>query len=146
VVTGFEPVDILQAIAMLVDQLEEGEAKVEIQYTRAVSPEGNTRAMAVLNEVFEPCDAVWRGLGPIPQSGLAFREAFQAFDAARRFSIELPESKEPAGCACGDILRGIRTPPECRLFRKVCTPTHPIGPCMVSSEGTCAAYFKYSDA
>ena len=145
VVTGFEPIDILQSIAMLVDQLEKGEARVEIQYTRAVAAEGNLKAQAVLKEVFEPSDAYWRGLGKIPLSGLKIREEFKNLDAERAFSLSVPVAQEPPGCACGEILRGIKTPIECLLFRKVCNPTHPVGPCMVSTEGTCAAYYKYSD-
>jgi len=143
VVVGFEPLDILQGIYMLVRQVEAEEARVEIQYRRAVTPEGNQNALRTMDRVFEPCDAPWRGLGVIPKSGLAFREAYRAFDAEAHFDVDVPDSPEPPGCKCGDILRGGLTPVECRLFRKLCTPENPIGPCMVSSEGTCAAYFKY---
>ncbi len=143
VVVGFEPVDILQGIYMLVSQIEAGEAKVEIQYRRAVAPEGNQNALKTMSRVFEPCDAPWRGLGVIPKSGLAFREAYRAFDAEALFDIDAPDSPEPPGCKCGDVLRGVMTPVECKLFRNVCNPENPIGPCMVSSEGTCAAYYKY---
>ena len=143
VVVGFEPVDILQGIYMLVSQIEAGEAKVEIQYRRAVAPEGNQNALKTLSRVFEPCDAPWRGLGVIPKSGLAFREAYRAFDAEALFDIDAPDSPEPPGCKCGDVLRGVMTPVECKLFRNVCNPENPIGPCMVSSEGTCAAYYNY---
>jgi hydrogenase expression/formation protein HypD len=143
VVVGFEPVDILQGIYMLVSQIEAGEAKVEIQYRRAVAPEGNQNALKTLSRVFEPCDAPWRGLGVIPKSGLAFREAYRAFDAEALFDIDAPDSPEPPGCKCGDVLRGVMTPVECKLFRNVCNPENPVGPCMVSSEGTCAAYYKY---
>jgi hydrogenase expression/formation protein HypD len=143
VVTGFEPVDILQGILMLVEQLESGRAEVEIQYTRAVSPEGNPGARAIMEKVFEPCDAPWRGLGKIPGSGLAIRESYAAFDAGNRFDLEVPAAHEPPGCLCAQVLRGAATPPECKFFRNACTPGTPIGPCMVSSEGTCAAYFKY---
>jgi hydrogenase expression/formation protein HypD len=143
VVVGFEPVDILQGIHMLVKQVEAGEARVEIQYTRAVAPEGNPNAMRMLDQVFEPCDAPWRGLGVIPQSGLAVREAYRAFDADHLFDLDVPDAPEPPGCKCGDILRGVMTPIDCKLFRKTCTPQDPVGPCMVSTEGTCAAYYKY---
>jgi hydrogenase expression/formation protein HypD len=143
VVVGFEPVDILQGIYMLVSQIEAGEAKVEIQYRRAVAPEGNQNALKTMSRVFEPCDAPWRGLGVIPKSGLAFREAYRAFDAEALFDIDAPDSPEPPGCKCGDVLRGVMTPVECKLFRNVCNPENPVGPCMVSSEGTCAAYYKY---
>jgi len=143
VVVGFEPVDILQGIYMLVSQIEAGEAKVEIQYRRAVAPEGNQNALKTLSRVFEPCDAPWRGLGVIPKSGLALREAYRAFDAEALFDVDVPDSPEPPGCKCGDVLRGVMTPVECKLFRNVCNPENPIGPCMVSSEGTCAAYYKY---
>jgi hydrogenase expression/formation protein HypD len=143
VVVGFEPVDILQGIYMLVSQIEAGEPRVEIQYRRAVAPEGNQNALKTMSRVFEPCDAPWRGLGVIPKSGLALREAYRAFDAEALFDIDAPDSPEPPGCKCGDVLRGVQTPVECKLFRKVCNPENPIGPCMVSSEGTCGAYYKY---
>jgi hydrogenase expression/formation protein HypD len=143
VVVGFEPVDILQGIYMLIAQIEAGEPKVEIQYRRAVAPEGNQNALKTMSRVFEPCDAPWRGLGIIPKSGLALREAYRAFDADALFDIDAPDSPEPPGCECGDVLRGVQTPVGCKLFRKVCNPENPIGPCMVSSEGTCAAYYKY---
>ncbi len=143
VVTGFEPVDILQGILMLVEQIESDRAEVEIQYARGVSPDGNPGALGMMEKVFEPCDAPWRGLGHIPRSGLAIRKSFDAFDAENRFDLEVPAAREPAGCLCARVLRGAATPPECKLFRKACAPRTPIGPCMVSSEGTCAAYFKY---
>ncbi len=144
VVMGFEPLDILQGISMLVDQVEAGEARVEIQYRRAVSPEGNPTALRTMDKVFQPCDAPWRGLGMIPNSGLAFRDVYRAFDAEAAFDLNVPDSPEPPGCKCGDVLRGVNTPTECSLFRKVCNPENPIGPCMVSSEGTCAAYYRFS--
>jgi hydrogenase expression/formation protein HypD len=143
VVVGFEPVDILQGIYMLVSQIEAGEARVEIQYRRAVAPEGNQNALKILSRVFEPCDAPWRGLGVIPKSGLALREEYRAFDAEALFDIDTPDSPEPPGCKCGEVLRGVITPVECKLFRNICNPENPIGPCMVSSEGTCGAYYKY---
>jgi hydrogenase expression/formation protein HypD len=145
VVVGFEPLDILQGILMLVQQIEADEARVEIQYVRGASPEGNPSALRLMDEVFEPCDTPWRGLGIIPMSGLALREKYAAHDAARRFDLEVPAAKEPAGCLCAEVLRGVARPFDCKLFRKACTPRSPVGPCMVSSEGTCAAYFKYHD-
>ncbi len=143
VVTGFEPVDVLQGIAMLMRQLREGRAEIEIAYTRGVRPEGNQVALAAIDEVFETCTATWRGLGPIPDSGYAIREKYRAFDAVARFQPVVEKTVEHAGCRCGDILRGAQSPDECPLFGKVCTPENPIGPCMVSSEGSCAAYYRY---
>jgi len=143
VVAGFEPVDILQSILMLVRRIENGEACAEIQYTRAVSPEGNPAALGLINEVFQPCDSTWRGLGSIPLSGLALRKEFAAHDAGALFDLDIPPAREPAGCRCADVLKGTIRPPECPLFRKACTPRSPVGACMVSAEGTCAAYFKY---
>lgn len=143
VVSGFEPVDILQSIEMLVRQVESHKPKVEIQYSRVVKPEGNPRARGIMDEVFEPGDEEWRGFGMIPLSGLKLRKNYQDLDAGTRFDIRLPQSKEPAGCRCGDVLRGIILPNQCPLFATNCTPENPIGACMVSSEGTCAAYYKY---
>jgi hydrogenase expression/formation protein HypD len=143
VVTGFEPVDILQGVLMLVEQIESDRAEVEIQYARGVSPEGNPGALSIMEKVFEPCDAPWRGLGNIPKSGLAIRKSFAALDAENRFDLAVPAAREPAGCLCAQVLRGAAIPPECKFFKNACTPRTPIGPCMVSSEGTCAAYFKY---
>jgi hydrogenase expression/formation protein HypD len=143
VVTGFEPADVLGGILMLVKQVEEGRSQVEIQYTRAVSPQGNPQAVALMERVFEPCDAPWRGLGPIPLSGLAIREEFGHLDASRRFDTQVPPATDHPGCRCGDVLRGLMKPPECKLFDTVCTPSAPLGPCMVSAEGTCAAWYKY---
>lgn len=145
VVTGFEPVDILQGLLMLVDLFQSGRGEVAIQYQRGAAPDGNPKAREVMNLVFEPVDAPWRGLGVIPGSGLGIRPEFQAWDARRRFDLEVPPASEPPGCRCGDVLRGLLIPPDCRLFRRGCNPDHPIGPCMVSSEGTCAAYFKYGE-
>ncbi len=145
VITGFEPVDILQGIHMIVQQFESGRAEVEIAYKRSVAPEGNPAALAILEQVFEPADADWRGIGVIPGTGLAIREEYADLDAAKRFQIDPPEVKEIAGCQCGDVLRGVVLPFECRLFAKSCTPEHPIGPCMVSSEGSCAAYYRFTD-
>ena len=143
VVAGFEPADILGAVSMLLRQLAEGRATVEIEYRRAVRPEGNRRAQATLAEVFRVADARWRGLGEIPQSGYELAEEFAEFDAARRFDVEPPPPAEPAGCRCGDVLRGAADPPDCPLFGKACTPRRPVGACMVSSEGACQAWFRY---
>ena len=143
VITGFEPVDVLQGIAMIMRQLHEGRAEIEIAYSRGVLKEGNPVALAAIEEVFETVDATWRGLGVIPGSGYAIRDEYKEFDAFARFSPEVEPTQEPKGCRCGDVLRGIMAPNECPLFRKVCTPENPIGPCMVSSEGSCAAYFRY---
>lgn len=143
VITGFEPVDVLQGIAMIMRQLHEGRAEIEIAYSRGVMKEGNSVALAAIEEVFETVDATWRGLGVIPGSGYAIRDEYKEFDAFARFSPEVEPTQEPKGCRCGDVLRGIMAPNECPLFRKVCTPENPIGPCMVSSEGSCAAYFRY---
>ncbi len=143
VITGFEAVDVLQGIAMILRQLHEGRAEIEIAYARGVMPQGNPTALAAIDEVFETCTATWRGLGEIPNSGYRIREEFAEFDALRRFSPEIEPTVEPKGCRCGDVLRGIMAPSECPLFRKVCTPENPVGPCMVSSEGSCAAYYRY---
>jgi hydrogenase expression/formation protein HypD len=143
VITGFEPLEILEGVYMLLRQRKEKRTAIEIQYSRAVKEEGNQHALAILNAVFEPIDARWRGLGVIPKSGLMLREEFAAMDAAQAFDIPYEEVEDPPGCLCGEILQGIRRPPDCALFGTRCTPEEPIGPCMVSSEGSCAAYFKY---
>ncbi|MFY9399122.1 MAG: hydrogenase formation protein HypD [Desulfomonilia bacterium] len=140
VITGFEPVDILQGICQILNQIIEGRYSVEIQYTRGVKPEGNPRAQALLEEVFTPVDARWRGLGTIPASGLGFSDKYLDFDARKRFEIPEIHSEDAPGCRCGEILKGRISPLECPLFRTMCTPENPVGPCMVSSEGTCAAY------
>lgn len=143
VVCGFEPVDILETILLLVRQIEKNEARVEIQYQRGATAQGNPKARELLYQVFEPCSAVWRGLGAIPESGLTLRPAYRRFAAEDVFDLQVPPAKDHPGCGCGEVLRGMITPLECPLFRKACTPESPIGPCMVSTEGTCAAYFKY---
>ena len=142
-ITGFEPLDVLQGIAMLMRQLHEGRAEIENAYARGVMAEGNPVALAAIDDVFETCTATWRGLGPIEGSGYRIREQYAQFDALRRFEPEIEETREPRGCRCGDVLRGIMAPNECPLFRTVCSPENPVGPCMVSSEGSCAAYFRY---
>ena len=143
VITGFEPVDVLQGIAMLGRQLHEGRAEIEIAYARGVMPEGNPVALAAIDEVFETCTATWRGLGDIPGSGYRIRDEFANFYAVRRFEPDVEPTRDPKGCRCGDVLRARIAPNECPLFRTVCTPENPVGPCMVSSEGSCAAYYRY---
>ena len=143
VVSGFEPLDILQCVDMLVAQVENGESKVEIAYRRGVRPEGNREALKLMEQVFETCPAEWRGVGEVADSGLKLRKEYQAFDAELAFDIEPGPAYEPVGCICGDILRGVKTPADCRLFGKACTPEYPVGPCMVSSEGSCSAYYLY---
>ncbi len=145
VVAGFEAADMAEGLEMLARQILEGRAEVEIQYRRAVERTPNARATAILAEVFEECDAVWRGLGVIPGSGLRPRARFAAHDAARVFpDLPRPTPRAPTGCRCGDILRGVMTPPECPLFGGRCTPERPVGACMVSSEGACAAWHRYA--
>ena len=143
VVAGFEPIDALLGIYMLIRQFEEQRCAIEIEYDRVVTWEGNTRAQEVINEVFEPSDSLWRGIGNIPGSGLSFRQTYSEFDAEKRFSMPKGVDAEPKGCMCGSVLKGLITPDKCPLFAKACTPEFPIGPCMVSSEGTCAAWYKY---
>ncbi len=143
VVAGFEPVDMMQAILMLAVQIESGTPKVEVQYQRVVNTDGNKIALGMLDEVFELRDDTWRGLGVIARSGLKIRENLSSFDAEKHFTVEVPESTEPRGCICGQILRGLKTPVDCGLFAKKCTPADPVGACMVSGEGTCATYYKY---
>lgn len=142
VITGFEPVDILSGIYLILCQILKHDYFVEIQYTRGVSPGGNARARALTEEVFKPGDARWRGLGPIPGSGLHFRDEYRGFDAGLRHEVPEITSYEPKGCRCGEILKGIISPFECPLFRNGCTPETPVGPCMVSHEGTCSTYHK----
>jgi len=146
VVSGFEPLDVLQCIAMLVDQVESGRSEVQIAYSRGVKVEGNAEALRLMDRVFEPAPADWRGMGEIGGSGLHIREAYGEFDAERAFPIEVGPPIEHAGCICGEILRGVSTPLDCALFGVACTPRCPVGPCMVSSEGTCAAYYGYGGA
>lgn len=143
VITGFEPLDMLQAIFMLVRQVMAGKPAVEIQYSRVVTAAGNQAAMACANEVFTPVDTEWRGLGVIPASGLQIRDAYAAHDAAQ-FLPDMPATPStPSICACGQILKGKHPPRDCRAFGTACTPAHPLGPCMVSSEGACAAEYRY---
>jgi len=143
VVTGFEPVDILQGILMTVEQLESERCGVENQYARTVQQCGNPRALEIMNAVFEPCDRVWRGMGTIPASGLAIRKHFEKFDAAARFGLSGSSADESSPCLAGEILRGMRKPHQCPSFARDCTPDHPLGAPMVSSEGACAAYYLF---
>jgi len=146
VVTGFEPVDVLEGILMLTKQAERGEARVENQYSRLVTENGNEKAVEIMNTVFTPCDADWRGIGVIPGSGLKIRDEYSDFDAAKVFAdVEVPPVKEHKGCRCGEVLRGVIYPYECGLFGRACVPENPVGPCMVSGEGSCAAYYRYDD-
>ena len=145
VITGFEPVDILEGVCMLVEMIVSGKPAIDNAYRRGVAKDGNAVARGLVAQVFEPCGTVWRGLGPIAESGLRIREEFAAFDASRRFDVEIEPTVEPHGCRCGDVLRGAITPNDCPLFSRACTPEYPVGPCMVSSEGSCAAYFRYRE-
>jgi hydrogenase expression/formation protein HypD len=142
-VSGFEPVDILLAVDRLVEQIESGRPQVEIAYRRGVRPEGNTTALRLMETVFEIGVANWRGIGAVPASGLQLKVKYQQFDAEKNFTIDTGPAHEPKGCICGAILRGVSTPKECKLFHRTCTPEHPVGPCMVSAEGSCAAYYQY---
>ncbi len=143
VVTGFEPVDILQGVALCVAQLEAGRAEVEVAYARSVRPEGNRAAIEQIQRVFEPVDRAWRGIGVIPSSGLALRPGFAQFDADRRFGLESITAAEPAECIAGEVLQGHKKPVDCPAFGVRCTPDRPLGAPMVSSEGACAAYHRY---
>ncbi len=143
VVTGFEPLDLLHGAYLTLAALEQGRHGVENQYARAVSREGNLRAQELVSRVFEPCDRAWRGIGVIPRSGLRLREAFTAFDAERRFEVGAIAARESPECIAGQILRGLKRPRECAAFGQRCTPEHPLGAPMVSSEGACAAYYQY---
>lgn len=143
VITGFDADDILQAITMLLKQILENDSKIEIQYKDAVKPEGNQKAIEFINRYFEPADSNWRGIGVIPKSGLKLKNEYSYRDAEKVFHIPPLPSKEPKGCQCGLVLRGVKLPSDCPLFGKLCTPENPVGACMVSSEGSCAAYYKY---
>jgi hydrogenase expression/formation protein HypD len=142
VIAGFEPLDLLQAVWMLVTQIEKEQASVEIQYTRVVRDQGNPVAVSKMEQAFQQDEALWRGLGRIPGSGCRLRGPFSSMDA-RRIEVDVEPPREHPGCLCGEILQAVRTPPECPLFRTVCHPDHPVGPCMVSVEGACFTYFKY---
>jgi hydrogenase expression/formation protein HypD len=143
VVTGFEDLDLLKGVAMLLSQLSEGRSELEIEYARAVTPEGNREAQRIVADVFEVCDSEWRGLGVIDGSGLAVGRLYKEHDAAVRLGLEVWPGRPSEGCRCGDVLRGALAPPQCPLFARSCIPTNPVGPCMVSSEGACAAHWRY---
>ncbi len=144
VITGFEDLDLLEGILMLLAQVADGRSEVEIEYGRAASMDGNQIAQRIMAEVFEACDSEWRGLGVIAGSGLVLRDRYREHDAARRYGLEVSSGQPTQGCRCGDVLRGVLTPPECYLFDRKCTPVTPEGPCMVSSEGACAAFWRYA--
>ncbi len=144
VIAGFEPLDVMQAVDLLVRQLNEGRACIENQFTRGVTRAGNRKAQAIMAEVFELRPAFeWRGLGLLPAGGVSIRSKYAAFDAERRFPVEVGTPRENSACQCPSIIRGVKKPPDCVLFGTLCTPRNPIGSCMVSSEGVCAAYYKY---
>jgi hydrogenase expression/formation protein HypD len=147
VVTGFEPVDILEGILMLVKQSVDKTASVQVQYKRLVKPEGNKTAVDLMYKIFSLADSDWRGIGVIPLSGLRLNPEYAKFDIEQQLPVDIESSgrEEDKSCICGGILRGLQTPLQCKLFRKVCTPENPVGGCMVSSEGTCAAYYKYGE-
>ncbi|MBD3242019.1 MAG: hydrogenase formation protein HypD, partial [Chitinivibrionales bacterium] len=143
VITGFESLDILAGVHESLTLLAEGRVEIVNCYRRVVRPEGNPRALELIERVFEPVDAPWRGIGVIPQSGLALRGAYRAFGACAVYGIDAAADEMPGGCSCGDVLKGVIRPDQCPLFGAACTPASPVGPCMVSSEGSCAAYHKY---
>lgn len=144
VISGFEPVDMMQSVYMLIKQQEAQRPAVEIQYKRAVKAEGNLKAKTLMNEVFRARDDWWRGLGVLPESGLGIRGKYRQYDAEAMIEVEVEETRDISGCICGEILKGLKIPLDCKLFASVCTPSEPVGACMVSSEGTCAAYYKYN--
>lgn len=143
VISGFEPVDVLQSVLMITEMIVENRKGVAIQYKRLVSSEGNTKAQHLINEVFESCTICWRGIGEIQGSGLRLRDKYRLFDAERKFPIEVKSGPEPKGCICGQILKGLKKPDDCPLFGRKCVPSNPVGACMVSSEGSCQAYYNY---
>jgi hydrogenase expression/formation protein HypD len=143
VVGGFEPVDLLQTILMLIRQINERNVSVQNQYSRVVTRDGNLKARQIIDSVYEACDSEWRGLGVISTSGLKINKNYQEYDAAEKYSIKIEKFSDNPACLCGDVLTGRKIPTDCPMFRKSCTPQYPKGACMVSSEGTCAAYFKY---
>ncbi len=145
VVSGFEPLDILQSIFMLVNQIEKGQPALENQYSRAVKTEGNKKAQEIMYKVFETIDDWWRGIGTIPMSGLSLKSEFKSFDARQIFEpVARTESDKDKGCICGEILKGLKTPADCPLFNNACTPVDPVGACMVSGEGSCATWYRYA--
>src|SRR5262249_13510855 len=145
-ITGFEPADLLEGILKTVRQLEAGRAEVENQYSRVITRDGNREAQKLINAVFEVCDRKWRGVGSIPKSGYKLRFEFRNHDAERLFHVEEIDTQESALCISGQVLKGVKKPRECPAFGKECTPEHPLGATMVSSEGACAAYYNYRRA
>ena len=143
VVTGFEPLQILRSLYRLMQQVTRGEARIENEYGSVVHEGGSPAAQRATDLVYEPADAAWRGIGIIPMSGLRMRDSFAAYDIERLLPLDVPMGRNKPGCRCGEVLRGIVTPKECPLFGKACVPTHAVGPCMVSVEGVCAAWYKY---
>ncbi len=143
VIAGFEPLDILFGLCAILDQLVAGRAEVENLYARVVREDGNPLARALMDRFLRPADTDWRGMGRLPLSGLVLREEFARYDAEKRFGVTVGPGRESPGCLCGEVIKGKRTPLECPLFADRCTPADPVGPCMVSSEGTCSAYYKY---
>lgn len=144
VISGFEPVDLLRSILMLTRQIEKGEPKVEIEYSRVVKAEGNIKAQQMLEEVFELKDDWWRGLGILPKSGMKLREKYKAYDAEVMIPVEVETTKEDKGCICGEILKGLKSPKDCKLFDTACSPSDPVGACMVSHEGACNAHYRFN--
>ncbi len=144
VVTGFDAMDILNGVLMLLRQIAGNKAAVENEYTKVVKEEGNPRAVALLYDFFEADDAYWRGIGVLPGSGLKLKDKYAHRDIMKKYFISVPDGQEPKACSCGDVLKGIKIPTDCALFGKACTPDKPVGACMVSTEGSCAAYYKYA--
>ena len=150
VIAGFEPLDLLMGVWMLVRQVQQGKSEVENEYARAVKPEGNRKAQQILTQVFEPVDVKWRGFPLIPRSGLRLREQYESYDAGKKYEKDLgmlteEEFPEPIGCLCGEVLRGLISSTQCPLFGRECTPETPVGPCMVSSEGNCQIQYRYKN-
>jgi len=145
VISGFEPVDLLQSVLFLTQMINNGKSGVKIQYSRLVSEEGNLKAQRMIADVFEPCDQYWRGIGLIPKSGLCLNKKYSKYDAEKQIPVKVESGPEPKGCICGQILKGLKKPTDCPLFEKHCSPSHPIGACMVSSEGSCNAYYNYQE-
>lgn len=143
VIAGFEPLDLVSSILILLELIKAGKAEIVNNYKRVVRDEGNPKSLAIIHEVFEEADSEWRGLGEIPESGLELNEKYKEFDVRRRIEIDIEKSQPNPACRCGDVLKGLIDPPECTLFKTVCHPDNPVGPCMVSSEGSCSAWYWY---
>jgi hydrogenase expression/formation protein HypD len=144
VISGFEDMLMVDSLTLLVEQVRDGVIALENLYPQAVSRQGNLTAQGVIDQVFEPAENTWRGVGTLPESGLALKASYRRFDARWKLGLATPDSKEHPGCRCGDVITARCEPPDCKLFGRVCTPVNPLGPCMVSSEGTCQAWFKYN--